>query len=307
MNMWYVAYIRSRFTGGKKVLIYPSEEPIADRQYICLVKWGDRRVTIEEGVKFNPYAREDEDHLFIGGEGRDDEVEFAVSGKPVIRNGRPVPLDSVVNMFADMRHLFQLPNVNPKNLLFPEDGGRPRYYYGTYWEDDVWFGEKQLLDDWNLQRAAVKVPIVLDRLYAGMGASERQVEGAMKRAGYKPPKDPHSLGPGEWRFVSWDSNLVEVHLKRAVYPWGMVGVDKDGRHVFLMATGGHQGRTGFTLEQVCDMFITATENVGTPVWHALLMDEGNDVFQMVRTERKLVPTVPLRRCQLRACFIFGRT
>jgi hypothetical protein len=305
MNLWYVAYLCSTFTKGEKVLVYLQEEPVSDRTYTCLVKWRDGRVTVEEDVRLNPY---DPPHLSIDGEWVDKEVEFAVSGKPVIRKGEKVDFTSVVHQFSDMRHLFQLPNLNPDRPLpdVPGDQGRRRYYYGRYWDDDVWFGEKQLLDDWNLQRTALRGAIVLDRLYAGMGASEEQVAGAMKLTDYQPPRDPRSLQEGEWQFVPWNKNLVEVYLRRNFYPWGMIGVDEDKKHVLAMACSGRQGQTGYTIEQACDTFIDATRRQGKQVWRALLMDEGNDVFQKVEVNGTLEKRIPLRRRQLRASFIFAR-
>jgi hypothetical protein len=46
----------------------------------------------------------------FGKQKADENVGLAVSGKPVIREGRQVDFTSVVHQFSDMRHLFLLPN-----------------------------------------------------------------------------------------------------------------------------------------------------------------------------------------------------
>jgi hypothetical protein len=308
MNLWYVAYVNSKLNGRtmNKPLLYLQEEPVSERTYTCLVKWKKPyRVTIEEDVRFNVLSGAPW-QVQISGKRADDRIEFAVSGKQVIREGKLVDLRGVVHQFADIRHLLQLPTINPKGELFPGDPGRPRFYYGRFWEDHVWFGEAQLLDDWNLQRAALVGPVVLNRLYKGMGASKEQVEGAMQLAGYSSPRDPKSLQEGEWRFIPWDDNLVEVYFKRSRYPWGMIGVDRKQERILCLACNGHQGRTGYTLEEAVNLFIDQTRSQGIEIWSALLMDEGNDVFQKAFLDRELKVTVPLRRPQLRASFIVAR-
>lgn len=303
MNLWYVAYIRSAFTKNEKVLIHLFEEPIFDRTYTCLVKWRrNGKVTIEEDVRLDPYKTSPRSlNIKERCVDVDDEVEFAVSGKPVIRNGETVDFATVVHQFSDMRHLFQLPNLNPPD-------GRPRFFFGRTWEEgDVWLGEKQLLDDRNLQRAAIKEAVILDRLYSGMGASEEQVRDSMESAGYELEQDTRaSLTEGKWRFILENRNLIEVCLKPAVYPWGIIGVDEEDKHVLAFACNGHQGRSGYTLKEACNKFIDVTKKNGKPIKHALLMDEGNDVFQKVKINGVLEERIPLRRRRLRASFIFAR-
>jgi hypothetical protein len=114
------------------------------------------------------------------------------------------------------------------------------------------------------------------------------------------------LGVGDWQFVPWNANLVEVYLKRNRYPWSMIGVDKEATRVFCLACNGHQGRTGYTLEEAAQIFLQATRKQGIELQSALLMDEGNDVFQKAWLNGTLQQTVPLRRRQVRAKFIFAR-
>jgi hypothetical protein len=294
-----VAYLCSRLTKNRPQLIWLYDEPITKRAYNCLVKWKDKRVTIEEGVRFTPDGR-----VLVANEFRQDDVEFAVSGKQVIRDGRPVNLPSIAHQFADIRHLVHLPDLNPKD---PATGKRLRYYYGKEFGDSVWLSEKQLLEDWNLKRAAVTGPVILNRLYGGMGASVEQITAAMKSVEYEVTPDPGPVGAGHWRFVPWDDNQFEVQLRHNRYPWGMVGVDRARGSVFLFACNGRQGQTGYSLAEACDIFLDVARRKGIELSRALLMDEGNDVFQKVLLGDHLETRVPLRRRQVRGSFIFAQT
>ncbi len=312
MNFWYVALISSWQTSLRPKLIWLYEEPLTDREYDCLVKWKNPcSITLEQGVRFAPEANEG-GRVRIGSNWVHDRIEFAVSGKPIVRDGSPVDFRSIVHQFADVRHLLQLPNINPAGPLYssepaPANQGQ-RYYYGREWRDAVWLGEKQLLEDWNLQRAAIAGPVVLDRLYGGMGVSIEQVQGAMGQARYRSPSDRRKLEMGEWQFVPWNNNLIEVYLRRSAYPWGMIGVNKDKEkpRFYFAACNGHQGRTGFGLDEALERFFEAVQNRNDELWSVLLFDEGNDVFQKAWLDGSLQTTVPLRRRQVRATFIVAR-
>jgi len=121
----------------------------------------------------------------------------------------------ISDAFADTRHLFRLPNLNPNAPLSSGDPGRPRSYFGRWQHEDVWFGEAELLQSANLQRAACAGPILLSRIYHGIEASLAQIDGAMTMAGYRRVTDPSQpLNEGEYRFVPENAALVEVYLKR---------------------------------------------------------------------------------------------
>jgi len=319
MNLWNVAYINSPLAQGGLQLIHLRKEPLGLRTYSCLIKWlpgrgPDGRSYYElsiQDARFTPFATQKNDMVFVWNENkgkwepRGEDIEFAISNQQVIRNGRIVKISHISHEFSDLRHLLQMPNLNPNdNKLFPADPGRPRFYFGQSQMYGIWFGEAQLLEDPNLQRAALSGPVFLSRLYQGLGASMEQIRGAMSRAGYREIEDPRkALEEGEYRFIPEDNNVVEVYFKRNTYAWTMIGLDKERKEILCLACEGKPGVEGYTLEQA------AEELLRRGAYNALLIDEGRDVFQKVQLDGPGAPlrvTIPLKRRRLRATFIFAR-
>ncbi|MGK7875282.1 MAG: hypothetical protein AB4426_18885 [Xenococcaceae cyanobacterium] len=206
MNLWVVAYLNSKLSLGKPLLIYSHKEPLAHRTYSCLIKQKHDlqspqvikdKLAIED-TKFIENADSPNKMVWVKRNGNwepcGDEVEFAVSNQQVLRNGNIVKLNHITQEFSDLRHLLYLPNLNPpppvKLPSVSGDPGRPRFYFGGSTKDDIWFGEAQLIKDINLQRAAMEGPIFLSRLHEGLGASVEQVRGAMALAEYQEVLDP---------------------------------------------------------------------------------------------------------------------
>jgi hypothetical protein len=239
---------------------------------------------------------------------RGDLIEFAVSNQQVIRDGKIVPIVTTCHQFSDLRHLLMLPNLNPAGPLFlgepikPNGGYRPRQFFGQEQFEDIWLGEADFLRDVNLLRAALSGPVLLS--YSSLGASPESLRGALTRVGYKEVfSDLEPLWPGDWRFVkrSPTESVLEVHLKRNTYGWTMIGLSSDNRRILCLACAGQAGHTGYTLEQAANFILQAGAR------NALLIDEGNDVFQRVLWDgAKMTDMVPLKRRRLRSLFIFGR-
>jgi hypothetical protein len=205
------------------------------------------------------------------------------------------------DQFSDLRHLIQLPNINPRGPLFP---GEPNYraYFTTPRTGDVWFGERQFLNDEprNLLRAALRSPVILE--FVGVG--DLRLRGAMEQAGYREIHDPLvPLTPGTWRFVPRSSNAdsIEIFFKRSVYGWTMIGLSEDKNRLICLACTGKPGAVGYRVEEAADILLRAG------AWDALLVDEGLDVFQLMLTENgQLTPMVASDRRRLRACFVMAR-
>lgn len=214
---------------------------------------------------------------------RGDEIEFAIYGKQVIRKGEILKIDRITSEFSDLRHLFLMPNLNPPKKLYERDRGRPRFYFGREQSEHVWFGEAELLSNPNTQKAACTGPVFLSRLYNGMGASIEQIRGAMTREGYKEIEDSREpLEEHQFRFVPEDDSLVEVYFRRNTYGWTMIGLPEDGKKIICLACQGKgDGKTGFKLEDA------ALELINCGVYNALVIDEGEDVFQVAYLGHKL--------------------
>jgi len=319
MNLWHVAFINSPLAlDGKTALVFLHGEPLGARAYSCLVKWkpgADPAMTIED-LKFNSHGTTTDDKVWTWRDGKwqccGNRIEFAVSAKQVIRDGKPARISRRTHQYSDLRHLLQMPNLNPDGPLDGK-GKRPRSYFGGETSDDIWIGEAQLIDDINLQRAAMTGPVFVSRLHQGLGASVDQVNGAMRDGGYAEVKESwDDLGPGQYRFVAEDDRLVEVYFRRSCYGWSMVGLDDVGRVLCLACQGNPREGQGHSLAAAARRLRDAGAR------NALLIDEGFDAFQAVLLGGaypkmrvagggpELDEIVPLRRTRLRATFLFAR-
>lgn len=325
MNAWNVAYFNSdlgqdtEHGGRPPTLVCLPSEQTQFRTYSCLVKWkgsevGLGRLTIEE-VQFRRTSEVNETNEMVSvryGETwlpRADRIEFAVSNQQVIRNGEIVPIVTSCHQFGDLRHLLQMPNLNPADALYtgepPNSGGKylPRQYFNTDQFGDIWFGEEALLKDTsqNLFRAALAGPVFLE---PPSGATVERLHGAFNRAGYQEARSAtEPLLPGHWRSVRHtpQETVVDVYFKRNTYGWTMVGLSPDNRRILCLACTGKPGVTGYHLEQAAEILLRAG------AWNALLMDEGADVFQRLRRDDgQMADTVPRLRQRVRATFIFAR-
>lgn len=333
MNLWNVAYLNSPLAlGGKPLLIHAYEEPISQRIYSCLIKQKPDLTSYQvikdklaiEDVRFDPNASSAKGMIYVNRNDNwqacGDEVEFALSNEQVLRDGKLVKLNHITEEFSDLRHLLYLPNLNPPVPLplpgVAEDSGRPRLYFANNTGEDIWFGEAQLLNHRNLQRAAMEGPIFLSRLYQGLGASKNQIRGAMALAEYEEVKElRQELKVGQYRFVPEDDRQVEVYFKRNLYGWSMIGLNEQKNKILSLACEGCPlpgNRSGYVLEEAVEELRQAgAEN-------ALLIDEGADVFQIAllggngtkvqvgRNNLNLDVVIPLLRRRLRATLIFAR-
>ena len=315
MNYWNVAFINNRMSRNtpKPSLVYLLDEKLELRTYSCLVKWrpvegGVPRFSIQE-VRFKPWNQMTGTNQMVwlqysDGEWlpRGESIEFAVSSQQVIRNGQIVPLVLNCDQFSDLRHLIQLPNINPPRPLFAGEPIQYRNYSSKQREGDIWFGERQFLADEprNLLRAALSYPVILDFRTVG----DERLRGALEQAGYHETKDPLvRLVPGSWRFVPRSSTVdsVEIFFKRNVYGWTMIGLSEDKNRLICLACTGKPGSEGYKVEEAAEILMRAG------AWDALLVDEGLDVFQLMLAESgQLTPMVRSDRRRLRACFIMAR-
>ena len=303
MNEWYVAYLCSPFTNNKPTFIALPEDRkdrVPPRQYTCLVKYKNGNVRIEN-VIFN-FLQE---RILSSAETQiniTDDVEFAVYGTQVLRQGELVELSDIVEQIADVRHLFKLSNLNPLSQTQNEPHRRPRRFFGEKQFDDVWFGESELLKNLALRRAALTQPVLLNRQFEHLGADPEFVKEIFEQQGYKKDKQKDRFirhSDGTWRFREETDELVEVKLLRNVYAYSLIGIDEHG-NILVLAVGGLAGRRGQTLE-------AAVQNIRSyGAINALLIDQGDDVFQYATSPNGTFESrVKLLRPQLRAVFVMA--
>ena len=324
MNLWNVAYINDKVTKRPEIL-HLFQEPLGRRTYSCLVKWKSpitigtgatqraTRYTIQD-LRFNRYAF-NQDHyskmvvVDQNEQGIADRIEFAVFGQHLVKDSVVVPdLEEQVHQFGDIRHVFQLPNINPEEKLFDDDPGFPRTYFGRAQEADLWFGEAQLLESRNLRTSALRGSIELDLRRPGV--SVELLRAALEASGYREidsdkrvltrqALDSSSGYQSEWRLVEDSPHRIEILLKENIYPCTMVGTRKDGGVSLLAWKGVYSKQPGWTLR------MAASHIAEQSVTDAILCDEGGDVFQYFREneDAELQSIIQPGRSQHRAVLI----
>lgn len=312
MNEWNVAFVDGPLTktANTPTVIALRDEDLERRRYTCLVKWktgrGIPRLSIEE-VKFTRDVRDANNMVFILFRGawlpRGASIDFAVSNQQVIRDGAVVSAVASGHQFGDLRHLLQMPNLNPDRSLYPGEPGppfRPREYFGGPQHGDIWLGEEFLVDGRiNLLRAALNGPITMP---LPSGCTHDRLRGALQQSRYEELLSQTTpLSPGQWRMTDLTpkENAIEIYFRRNTYAWSLLGLTKDKSRLLSLACSGFPGETGFTLEEVAARFREAG------AWDALLIDEGVDVFHRIRDGNRFVEPVPLRRTRLRSVFVFA--
>lgn len=298
MNEWFVGYLSSAFTSNKEKFLYILNERLPERTYSCLVKWRDKspHYTIED-LRFDVYvqrvrmAKNDSDIT--------KDIEFAVFGQKLVEDGELVDFGEIARQFADIRHLYKLPNINPRFDFDSEkvrQSKRPRMLFQQPRNHDVWFGERQMTREeyLDLLMHALTEPVLLDTYFDGMGALWDLIRATFALAGYREVSakiEPRARG--EWR--KYSDRWVQIYLQRNVYAYTMLGLNDQG-NVIASAAGGLAGRIGQTIEAMAQNMISARSQ------HVLLIDEGNDVFQWINGDYTVKP----QRGRIRALWIFAR-
>lgn len=314
MNLWNVGYVNDRIT-RKPDILHLFDEPLDRRNYSCLVKWKDPvRYTIQnlrfDRFEFNRDKASNNVVVTENGDGIANKIEFAIFGQQLVKNNIVVPdLEDQIHQFADIRHVFQLPNINPREKLHDNDTGYPRTYFGRKQNADVWFGQEQLLSSRNLRKAALRgsIELELDR----PGVSSDVLKAALCKSGYREvPKGQRLLirqelndsidHISEWKFVEDNPNRIEILLKENIYPCTMVGTRNDGGLSFLAWKGTYSKKPGWTLREAAEHI----KDQGTI--DAILCDEGADVFQYFDHDGELKCLIPPGRSQHRAVFVVAK-
>ncbi len=314
MNDWHCAYWRD--ADDAPFLIRPEGEPVAQRTYTCLVRWrqtddwldfcdlkrrpGDgterRRVEIRE-LRFDHTVAADDKRavrLVLDG-GRLEPVahriEFAVYGQRVVkpstaRPGEAQALDAIVDQFTDLRHILLLPNLNPdagnaRGRRFTDS--RPRTLFSRQQTANVWLGEAALVADPNLRRLALLGPV---KLPLGVtGATRALIDAALYDTGpdayrhYRLHDRPlDSLAPGQYRWLEEpDGPVLEIYFKPNFYPCTMLAITKAGTLLSIAWSGPYSNdRAGWSIKGLARELADNWK-----VEAALLIDEGNDVFQVI--------------------------
>jgi hypothetical protein len=112
-NFWNVSW---EYDKGKRLYCL-KDEPFLSRPYTCFIvpKGGEPRI---QRVAFN----ELEDLIDEDGKNISDEVKWCNYGQQIVKDGKVVPVEDIIEEFYDVRHIFDLRDWADKN----DSEGEPR-------------------------------------------------------------------------------------------------------------------------------------------------------------------------------------
>jgi len=354
MNFWNICYIPKEDNNGRKDsrLIHVPGEPVDDREYSCLISWdakgsadhasefasqlkqlsgggqvfsaGEDKPAVSIGrVRVNQYGKTSGLRLVTGQKPLEIDafVRYAVYGQRLAWGGNVVEPRSVAQEFSDVRHLLDLPSLNPPpdkdeadesnkaeadeawqaGRKAAENAGlgdlfqwkecpqvfrqQPRYMFNVPTEHEVRLGERALLPPDPLLQAACDHPVEIE--LSQLGAPWDWVTVCLVRSGYtlKRSRDEAiQRGDFTWDRIDPAKPKLVVFFRKALYPCTLVGIGKLGG-------AGDQKTCGdlfllawghdFDQDQGYTIFDCAKLLVDLGAQAVLLIDEGRDVFQHV--------------------------
>lgn len=309
MNPWHVAYLGTSHLPNQQQRLCAlltdndPQEPVSSRIYRCLVKWADETAVLRKrryeclnlrveaaqqgrALKINDtdaaerFDRFAVEHGIAGYNPNTRNiaplVNFALSGKPVVEEGRELALANAIDRFEDIRHIFNLPTV-------PAEG-----FYRNQAVHVVNFGEYQLFANLNERRAALSSPVIVNLDIDGRVkvAWEDIAPVLRKRHFHESLESPTRRGEFRRYLDQADHDKVEIFFPHNVYPFGVLGIQNlsDGQALestlVSHSSGGLSGRVGTTLEGITRVmydFFGCTD--------AMVLDEGYDVFFVTNPAR----------------------
>jgi hypothetical protein len=304
-NFSFVAWSRG-------TLYHLADEPVFKRSYTCIVSWKDGRITVEDLW----FARENGNVIVLRKtdstvQDITDEIDFATSGQPLIRQSAALSLEQIAEQWYDTRHLVQplRLTVNGTSLFFPNaqlQRGllRKALCQSTHVRllaevDDkttlplTTSGWRQMVRDdasgFATATAFLKQHKVLGEqekledpgmLLRVAETTERLLDESLKSGGYRLVDSSRPLREGEARFIN---GHLEIFFKKTLYPHNIFVRWADGSCGFVVFPG-KSGREGTTLPSA-QQFLTEE----LKVQEAILLDNGGDVRLWYRGQH-LVPS-----------------
>lgn len=289
------------------------DEPIFNLEYACIVKWTDGRVTVED-LWFGRENGLDRVLLKTPKEVRDitNEIEFATSGQPLVRNSASVPLESISRQFYDTRHLLQPLRLgfNGDALFFPNTqlqqglqlkalGQSVHIRLEARADENTVLplsisGWRQLVRDNKTALTAAesflrKHSLLNDRetivesdvLFRVAEATEGLLDRALAEGSYQLVEGGRPLTEGEARFIN---GHLEIFFKKAIYPHNIFVRWPDNTCGFVVFAG-KSGREGTTISSACEFLANQLA-----VKDAVLLDNGGDARLWYRGQHVVPPS-----------------
>lgn len=233
----------------------------------------------------------------------EDAIRWAVSGYPLVLEGKPVSLELTTRNVSDFRHVWRLP-VLQKSLVaslasvsrlsekkkkrdeqiefyfgFDEIREKRSFVLATRDEMLTLPLELAMSEEWvetmcnicKIPESELKGLSQFNKHRYAFELEPEAVAADFAKAGYKRMATKEDVTETGHFSVDEDRREISMRLLPAIYPHHIVGLDQDG-HVVNISICGRSGRSGITISDAkalcCDVELT----------DALVFDNGNDVF-----------------------------
>jgi len=105
-NSWFVAWHRNK----KPRCFHLKGEPIEERSYTCITWWQEGGLSIET-VRFKPERGDYRPYRLLDGKDLADEIIWCTYGQQILRAGKPVDIEEIIDQFYDIRHVLYFPTT----------------------------------------------------------------------------------------------------------------------------------------------------------------------------------------------------
>lgn len=286
MNLWHLAIInKDQLHQNQKTfarLEFKKDQKFVEdwtsNQYVALVVHKDGLIKFHD-VTFVQRNRGLPIICFDGNDadmGKD--IRLLLVAKPIVRNNIVLPLQTTINMFQDIRHIFacvrcplqQMTKIHGKDT------------------ESIIFGEKDLYNDINKRRQALSSALQINlEVSPGVNIEPKMLTAVLKKEGYSIAEGLTPDRPGLFKMLTettGNDEKVDIFFKRNYYPFSAIGVKHsiDGNPtntIVCLCSTGQQFRIGDTVEGIAHK-MAEYGNCSD----ALIMDEGFDVFQMANID-----------------------
>jgi len=231
----------------------------------------------------------------------EDKIRWAVSGYPLVINGRAVTLEMTTRNISDFRHVWRLPKLQ-ESLV--QHLAKISAIENAIRQIEFYFGFDEIREKRNFVLATRGEVITLPMELAMTQEWLETMCNVCVIAEKDLQKDPHCkhhafrFDPEELAkdfkatdyvsrqrredvsqegdfYIDLERNEIVVKLLPAIYPHHIVGVTKGGR-VINISVCGLSGRSGITIENAKKLAVDAG------VSDALIFDNGNDVVARIK-------------------------
>ena len=258
MNLWHLAILNDKRISKNPIFarldvnLDPDfREEWCRNKYTALIVNKNGSVSCNEVTFVQGKTNDQLPIVYFDDKSRDmkDQIKLLLIGKPIVRNNKILPLQTTVNMFQDIRHIFACIRCDLPYVAKIYDRET----------SSIVFGEKDLFNEINKRRQALKSAIQIDlQLTPAVRIESSTLQKALKKDGYLVAEGSTPERPGQYKILQnthGGDEKIDIYFKRNFYPFSAIGlkqrITKDQNDIIVgLCSTGQQFRIGDTIEGI---------------------------------------------------------